>query len=110
MIETCDVIGRTWTPEKSGVDRGSGDRGTSATKHPSPIRFLSFLFFLWPVTFVFPEFVGPAMKAYISGILRTVPPIVSAHLSCASREKLPRARPRVSPFSYLESSFLTAQA
>ena len=57
MIETRDVIERTWTPEKSGVDRGSGGRGTSATKHPSLIRFL------WPVTFVFPEFVGPAMRA-----------------------------------------------
>ena len=32
--------------------------------------------------------------------LRTVPPIVSAHPFCASRETLPRARPRVSPDAY----------
>ena len=32
--------------------------------------------------------------------LRTVPPITSAHPFCASRETLPRARPRVSPDAY----------
>ena len=32
--------------------------------------------------------------------LRTVPPIVSLHPFCASRETLPRARPRVSPDAY----------
>ena len=40
-------------------------------------------------------------KSYrVNRPLRTVPPIVSAHPFCASRETLPRARPRVSPDAY----------
>ena len=38
--------------------------------------------------------------------LRTVPPIVSAHLFYASREMLPRARPRVSPDAYSMLTFI----
>ena len=50
---------------------------------------------LWRHKNVFPRCRSGTVEA-----LRTVPPIVSAHLFCASRETLPHARPRVSPDAY----------
>ena len=50
--------------------------------------------------FIFSHHYGKKYRGQKLIFLRTVPPIVSAHPFCASRETLPRARPRVSPDAY----------